>query len=307
MKKILFVNISIFLTLYCFSIGPANPYQFYAPDFENLLPFNKTELLLFKKRGVKKIEKKQAEENITTFYFNEKGQLISSQEKWKFKNKNIITSSNYKYNSDDKIISIKTLDIFNLQYDSIEYDSSGIISHYSSYHINFKDKKKNQKKIYNYNLELVSKLDNKRVFIDSSQYRTRKYTLNNDNEIITINEPNQTDSVSFENNGSTKRYWYKRLNDSIFILGRESIYEDNRIQSIKNFDKIWSGTNISFHVVYIYSEKNILQRIERKEFRGNKTFITYYDYGLVQNLPMEVINYHGDFSASISRYRYYFE
>lgn len=183
MMKPLLTYILFFAFLTAFSKRPTFPYHFYAPDFENILPFSKSELQIFKTYGINRIEAITADLR-TIYTLNEQGQLITEEKIWtKSKNDIVISTTIHKYNDKGQLTVRHTSGKYDIFYDSIFYDDKGRLNHYYSYRKPLRGKKKFQKMQIHYKLQLLISDDNKVVLVDSSLNDVRYYTLNNDNEV----------------------------------------------------------------------------------------------------------------------------
>lgn len=302
LTKTILACLFILPSLIAFSKSPTSPYQFYGPDFDQILPFSKAELQNFKNKKIRKVEI-ASDDLRTVYFFNEKGQLTSNKEFWIKRNKEIVNSTTiYKHNSTGQFIVRHTTGKNKIFYDSLSYDIHGRIAHYYSDNKLLTGKKEGQAIHFGYNLQLLSSDSNNNVLVDSLDNQVILYTIDNENRIIKVLSADQTDSVSFELKGEleyTKKYWYKSGKVTAFRAGKEITYKNNLIQTETLWDKVWDGTIVVHKINYIYDQQNRLLRTENGNRRTE--FYTYYDFGL----PMEKITDNFDVITKI-KYRYWF-
>ena len=304
MTKILWTYLLTLHFLTAFSKSPTNPYTFNAPNFDQILPFSKEELQIFREKWVNKVEVYN-EDYCTEFNFNEKGLLISNKEILRKKKKELIISSTiYKYN-DIGLLTVKHFKSeYNIYYDSLSYDNKGRIIHYYNSEKSLKGKKKYQIEVVYYNLNLISSNNTEVVLVDSSYDFVSYYTLDNLNQVRLIKTSNQSDSVSTEplnDKSYTKRYWYKTEKDTIYKVGQEFTYKDNLLQTEILWDKLWGGTGIVHKTFYTYDQSNLLVRVENDNKFYPKFFYSYYNFGLIR----EFIQVEWG-TANVTRYNYKF-
>lgn len=292
----------LLISLAAFSTQPTWPYAFCAPDFNNILPFTKTELKTFKEKGIKRVEVRDA--NIQTIYYlNDQGQLSSSEEIWiKRKNKTVIGNTKYKYDNSGLLTVIHITGKHYFYHDSLSYDEKGRVIHFYSYYKILNGKKKCQK-VISYNLQIVSSDENKVILVDSSQNFVQFYTLDNANHVQLIHSQFRTDSVSIDPDGDSgfiKKYWYKENMDTVFRVGQEFIYKDGYLQTETLWDTYYDK-RVVYKTHYTYDQTGRLLRKENEYRYQPKVFYTYNDIGLL----MEQITVKMDL-ATIKTFNYYF-
>jgi len=283
---------------------PSNPYRFGAPDFEALLPFTKAELQAFKNKKIYKVELSSSGLR-TIYYLNEQGQVATGEQIWIKKKKEVLTHTTaYKYNENGLLTVRHATGKHYIFYDSLAYDDNGRIIHYSSYNQSLRGKKKYRTKEVGWNLQLLSSDENKVVLVDSLYNPAKHFTLDNNNQVLLIHSPNQTDSVSIEQSEAlelTKKYWYKPREDSVFRVGKAITYKNNKIQTETLWDKVGSGNIVIYKKHYTYDSSNRLLRVEKKGRNQLSIFYTYNHLDLV----MEHYTIKQD-KMTLVRYRYEF-
>lgn len=307
--RILFI-LFILSPLLGFLNRPANPYSFYAPDFENLLPFTHRELQELKKEKVKTIEKRSVDDVKTMYSFNEIGRLILEKQLW-YKTKEGINQyiTEYKYNNSGLLtVRNQNSDWLSI-YDSITYDDKNRVISYYAYRKNNKGKKKHRNIKLIYDLKFSHTKNNNYILTDNIlKNYPREYVFNENNQVVKIQTPHQIDSVSVEvltQNESIKRYWYKGTNDTTFRLGQEFIYKNNLLQTETKWDKTWDGKIITYKCFYFYNDKNFLIKTEYENTYQPKMLYIYENQNRLTIMPTEIKEVKNEITIN-SKFNYIF-
>jgi hypothetical protein len=282
---------------------PSSPYHFYAPNFDNLLPFSHKELDTYKNLKIKEIEISKSEHEKTIFFFNSQGILYMDQSFYKNKE---IGSTQYLFNKKGLPTYIESKEengkfIF---IDTIAYSENGIVTYYHSYE---KVVKRNKVKSINtsWHLTLNSSSLKSVILIDTS-YLERLFTVNNLNQVIKIQNTYRTDSIQTHVSGrdSIKIYWYKTNTDTVFNIGKQIHYTNGLIDTVKTYNEVYKGKLVTSTTIFEYNN-NLLARIYKKNDYGGKSFYTYYNNGLLKNFPKEIVKL-DQWNCEAIRFKYRF-
>lgn len=286
MKTIL-ILLSLTTSLSSIAKMPSSPYGMHAPNFHQLLPFTLEDLSHFKKIKIAEMEVYKDDQSKTIYYFDSTGVIINEKS---FRNNTQISETNYKLNNLGLPISISLCenDGKYCLTDTISYDDLGKIIYYHSFEKI--TRKKNKIEVSSsWELSLNSSNDNFKILVDTS-YSESKFYLNSKNEIILAKHENREDSIQIKkhNNKTIKTYWFKNQNDTVFKLGQIINLTENQIDTVTTFDEYSNGKRITSKIIYQYIN-NRLERTYRESDYREKTFHTYYNNGLLKDLPKEVV------------------
>ena len=266
---------------------PAFPYSFFGPDFSQLLPFNFDELKEYKKLKIKEIEISYSKKHKTIYYFNKEGTLYQDQS---FKNNKKTNSSKYEFNSKGFPTYIETnYDHGKLNFiDSFAYNKNGVINYYLSLIKNIK-----RRGITSIDTMwcFVSKPNSKSPYILKSTVSKRRIKVDKSNEVIKVIGNHRTDSVQFltKDNELTILYWHKTCRDTSYRIGKKMHYTNGLIDTISVYDIAYFTKHITCQQTFQYNRQELLLRQNQKNDNGTKSFFTYYNNGLLSNLPKKII------------------
>lgn len=303
MKHFNYFFLFLVLSLNGLARMPSSPYHFSAPNFDNLLPFSHKELETYKKLKIKEIEILKSEHTKTIFFFNTQGTLYKDQSFYKNKE---ISSTQYLFNNKGLPTYIESKEENGkfIYIDTIAYNSNGIVNYYHSYE---KVLKRNKVKSINSSWHLILKSSslNSVILIDTA-YSERLFTLNNLNQVIKIQNTYRIDSIQTLVSGkdSSKTFWYKTNSDTVFNIGKQIHYTHGLIDTVKTYNEVYKGKLVTSKTIFQYNN-NLLERIYKRNDYGDKSFYTYYNSGLLKDLPKEIVKLN-QWNCEAIRFKYRF-
>ncbi len=306
MKYLKLLSLTLILTFWSVaSMSQYRHYYFSAPDIEDLLPFSKTELQIFKDKGIKTIEiRKEMMDERFISYLDEQGRVYSEEWFYTHKKKEIpYGKTSFKYNDKGLLTLRYSNSYYVLAYDSITYDDNGRILSYYSYRRYPKKRNKFGDPEIEFNLNVYYSDENKVILFDSTMSGLRFYTFDNNNQVIYTNIFSDIDSISIDTISDTeyfKRYWFKNEGDTLFKLGKEYYFKNGLLETETEWKEAWGKSTINYITYYTYDQNNRLMRTENENRYQIKKFYTYY---FKSGLLMEEITINGK-SLFINTYVY---
>ena len=307
-----FTNMPRVLLTYCmclvWSIGYAksvsNPYQFQAPDFASLLPFDVHELRTMHEKGVYRIEESHSNGASTVYTLDQRGLVASETSTSTYRGRSSITECIYRYSDSGMLLSKRCTDPITVYLDTIAYDAMDRITYYRSTMTTTKGKKRSRGTMVWWELKYEASDSAHVVLLDSNEYHCRRVSLNNYNEAIRIQwKGGRIDSVyvGTETVGMRHRqYWY-RDPDGSYFLGQEFVSSNGKPMTESLWNMIGDGCCLVYRKNYHYDDQGLLCKKENDIKYQQKVLYTYHENGLL----MEQVTIHMD-RVEVARFKYWY-